>query len=110
MEDCGGNGGKSGFRKRTTKYYQFWKFGDGRFRHLDLGTLVITHGQLWSDSVKSRVRWLKNKVCSYNILIIIIISIIMAEHQRLPQKVEIPQGSTIFLLFRNFLSPFSFFL
>ena len=22
---------------RTTKYYKFWKFGDGRFKHLDLG-------------------------------------------------------------------------
>ena len=38
MEDGGGNGGKSGFRQRTTKYYQFWKFGDGRFKHFDLGT------------------------------------------------------------------------
>ena len=38
MEDGGGNGGKSGFRQRTTKYYQFWKFGDGKFKHLDLGT------------------------------------------------------------------------
>ena len=37
MED-GGNGGKSGFRQRTTKYYQFCKFGDVRFEHLDSGT------------------------------------------------------------------------
>ena len=36
MEDGGGNGGK--LEGGTTKYYQFWKFGDGRFRHLDLGT------------------------------------------------------------------------
>ena len=38
MEDCGGNGGKSEFRQRTTKYYQFQKFGEGRIKHLDLGT------------------------------------------------------------------------
>ena len=37
IEDGGRNGGKSGFMYRTTKYYQFWKFGDGIFKHLDLG-------------------------------------------------------------------------
>ena len=34
MEDGGGNGGKSGFRQRTIKYYQLWKFGDGKFKPL----------------------------------------------------------------------------
>ena len=38
MEDGGGNGGKLVVKYRTTKCYQFWKFGDGRFRPLDLGT------------------------------------------------------------------------
>ena len=37
MEDGGGNGGKLGYGGNP-KYYQFWKFGDRWFRHLDLGT------------------------------------------------------------------------
>ena len=51
IEDGGGNGGKSGFGLRISKYYQFWKFGDGRHRHLDLGatsanTYFYLNGQL----------------------------------------------------------------
>ena len=38
MEDGGGNSGKFGLGLRTNKYYKFWKFGDGTFRHFDLGT------------------------------------------------------------------------
>ena len=36
-EDGGGKGGKLACGLRTTKYYHFWKFGDDRMRHLDLG-------------------------------------------------------------------------
>ena len=49
MEDGSGNSGKLGFGQRTTKYYQFWKFEDDRFSHLDLGTTTAntsTHKQL----------------------------------------------------------------
>ena len=47
MEDGVGNGGKLGCGKGNTKYYQFWKLGEGRLRHLDLGT-TLTNSFLYS--------------------------------------------------------------
>ena len=38
IEDGGRKRGELAGGSGTTKYYQFWKFGDGRMRHLTLGT------------------------------------------------------------------------
>ena len=37
IEDGGGKRGELAGGSGTTKYYQYWKFGDGRMRHLALG-------------------------------------------------------------------------
>ena len=57
MEDGGGNGRIFIFGKRTTKHNEFWKFVDGRFRHLDLGTTLANTCFYSRTAVMGRGGW-----------------------------------------------------